>query len=377
MKRLILALLLIASICRGQEISPGLTFVDGQRLTAAQLGLLVSQGKILPAFFLDKSAQTNISPTDILLIYSPASGTFHQVTGQAGLFNNTAIIGNQPVYSSVNNSNYYFLGYDQTNNLLFQVSLANFVATMPLSDIPPYSPAQPSFFNQTNPVNFFVFDTNDQPASITASNAAASFAPILGNLFSLPYTYKQIFLPWTVYGTNSSTNAWGYYTNFPITLYQFTNNAQTNIPTLSSTDQIPVNSGSQRTNTTATLAALAQYFLLNGGQFVSTNAIIPSNGSQVIIPHLLGVTPKFVRAVLVCITNDVATTYKTNQEYDINQVCQQVGNFVHEFTVYDDATNVYVTRASTGSVNLATPAGAAYVAVTAVPNFRIKIYASP
>lgn len=252
------------------DITPGMTFVDGQRLTAAQLGLLVSGASINTSFYTGKTAQTNLNPTDIILVYSAASGTFHKLTGSQALFQNPALIYTQPLYSSVQNTNYYVLGYDSTNGVLFQVNITNvlagaspFIIASQLNfsnTITAYTPAQPDPNYQTNALQLVCFDTNGIPHSITVSNLMHSFfSPVATN--EMPFVYNQIFKPASFYGTNATPNVWLASTNFAITSLFTTNSAgvPTNVPTLADSDTVPIGSSQQFTNTTATLQAIYQY----------------------------------------------------------------------------------------------------------------------
>lgn len=277
-------LLLFARAASAQELTPGITFADGQRLTAAQLAQLVAQAKINPAFYTDKVSQTNVAPTDILLVYSPSSGTFHQVTGAAGIFGNPSIISGQVEYPSIAAPDYYFLGYDQSNNILFQVNSTNlFGSAGPaiIGGATPYVPTQPDFLalNTTNMIQFFIWDTNNALHRISGTNFLYAIAPTLGTNVDVPYAVLRTFKPWTIYGTNSVTNAFGINTNFPITTVTFTNGTQLNF---SDSDQIPINSTPQGTNTTATLGALYGYITNKIALPPYTQARIQFSGNPVL-----------------------------------------------------------------------------------------------
>ena len=268
-----LVLVLAGAAARGQELNPGTTFVDGQRITAAELMALVSGATVQTAFYTDKLTQTNIAPTDVLLVYSASSATFHKVSGAAAIFGNVALIANQVPYSSAFSTNSYaYLGYDAQNNTLFQIAGTNLFATaspylntalLNFSNVlAAYSPSLPAPFYPTNQLQFIVFDTNGVPHSLAFSNVITALAPSFGTNLNLPFQYQQTWAPWTVYGTNYGfTNSWGWQTNFPITSYYLTNTVQTNpTPTFSATDTIPINPSEQGTNTTVTIGALYAYF---------------------------------------------------------------------------------------------------------------------
>lgn len=275
----IITALASALASKAQDISPGYTFTDGQRLTAAQLESLVNQAAIQPAFYTDKIIQTNLNPTDILLVYNPSSGTYHQLTGQTAVFGNTAFITGQPEYPTNTLAPYdYLLIYDPTNGILAKVSVTNEIQFLSAYVVAPHL----SFANTNNagatnqyalpvwPYHFSGFQTNNQPQLLTwdtngvpyqesLSNAEKGIAADLGTNLSLPYVFNQLFLPWTVYGTNLDypyTNAWGYPTNFPITsLFIGTNTT----PTLTDTDTVPVLANDESTNVPATMTLDSLY----------------------------------------------------------------------------------------------------------------------
>ena len=157
MKTLITFLLLAVSIAvsQAQDLTAGIVFQDGQRITAAQLGQLVTGATIQPNFYNNKVSQPSVLPTDTLLVYSAASGTFHRVLA-TGIFTNAYIVSSQPIYASALNTNdpYTFLGYDTTNNSLFQISSSNLVSSLSpwiavsslnfSNTLSNYSPTQPN-----------------------------------------------------------------------------------------------------------------------------------------------------------------------------------------------------------------------------------------
>ncbi|HTA30714.1 MAG TPA: hypothetical protein VK731_09510 [Candidatus Cybelea sp.] len=251
------------------DITPGITLTDGQRLTAAQLAQLVSQAIINASFYTSKVSQTNLTPTDILLVYSAASGTFHQLSGNAAVFQNNALVNNQVPYAAGQiTTNSFFLGYDSTNFVLFKASLTNLATALSPWIVPgllnlsntlsAYPAAQPNPYYITNAVQLIVFDTNGVPYSLSLSNLFAGASGQL-NTNGFAFVNAQVFAPQTVTGTNTYgfTNAWGTQSAFPITNLFIP--SITNAPTLSATDSIPIMSGPQQTNTTASLNSIFQW----------------------------------------------------------------------------------------------------------------------
>ena len=111
---------------------------------------------------------------------------------------------------------------------------------------------------QTNNQPFLLtWGSNGVPYQLSLSNTEKNIASDFGTNLLLPYEFSQEFAPWSLYGTNAGfTNAWGYQTNFPITALFL---PATNTPTLTDTDTVPIFSGPQQTNTTASLLSIYEY----------------------------------------------------------------------------------------------------------------------
>jgi hypothetical protein len=263
MKKLILILVAIVAFhIRAQDITAGQTFQDGQHLAAAQLMALVNQAVINPAFYTAKVSQTNLAPTDILLVYSPASGTFHQVSGALAVFGNYAIVNGQVERTTVE-TNTYYLQYNATNQELEKINATNLAI-----GLAPFLPVASFDFSNSLSIyplttNSFRYDpvtpTND-PAFILVwgTNGAPYRSPLSA---MVPFASQQFFLPWTFYGTNAGvTNLWGFSNPFEITnLFVYTNGVPNATPTISDSDDFPLFSTQQNTNTAAKAAAVAQY----------------------------------------------------------------------------------------------------------------------
>lgn len=291
LKSLFLLLCLCASAWAG-DITPGYTPVDGQRLTAAELLQLVNQAFINPSFYTAQvAAGTNLLNTDTLLVVS-SGGVFHKLTG-AQVINNPTFYTSQLVSSGIPTYG-LMLYYDPTNANFYQITSTNFAVSISsniavekltfartnasstnilVQVLPPYpNPLNPLSTN--NQAEFLTWDTNGVPYSVTFSNFLVSAVPYLGTNFTnglglSGYNLTNLFFSWLTYPTNTTTNAWGYNTNFPITNLYFTNSVvpvnnptSNNIPTLNGADVIPILAQSQnKTNqpTTFTLQALWEY----------------------------------------------------------------------------------------------------------------------
>ena len=294
MKKLIAILGILISMLPAWavDITPGYTFADGQRLTAAQLAALVNAATINAAFYTSKTpGATNLQQSDILLIVSSSSGAFNKILGSA-ILKNPLLISDQQNYTAASLSPYLYIGiYDPTNNILGKTSLTNLgsflsqylnvtnfsLATTNGAKLADWS--RPFYtFGVTNHPYFLVWGTNGQPYQQSLSNLVLSAASDLGTNLSLRFTFTQVFAPWDVYGTNASgaTNAWYGATVGPITNF---NMAQTNTASLVDADTIPVNSTLQGSNTTASLLSIYGYITNKNALPAHTSARLQFNGN--------------------------------------------------------------------------------------------------
>jgi hypothetical protein len=277
----VLALFALAYGASASDITTGESFVDGQTVHASDLNAMVNNATINPTFVSGKPIQTVPTAADYFLFYSPASGILERETLQAIL--SSPLPYTQPFYTVYTNlpsnvsNNVFFPMYDPTNKVMAQISLpylapllSQFVDVSSLdfsNTLTAYSPL-PDPQNTNNQVQFMIWGTNGVPYSLTYSNLLQGVIPVLGTNYLVGYTYNDSFAPWANYGyaypTNTGlTNVWGTYTNiFPITNLFFMNNTYTTtnpVPTLLPADTIPINSGAQHTNTTATLTSIYQF----------------------------------------------------------------------------------------------------------------------
>lgn len=348
------------------DVNPGVSFVDGQKLTAAQLNALVGQATILPSFFTGQvAAPSNLQSSDIILTVN-GSGSFRKMTGSqvistAAFFTNSAISTNFQPYS-------YLIYWNPSNTTVFQISGTAFgyaessnmvptnfpMATTNGNNLPPYTNT-PSASNTTYQVLFPVYDTNGGILySLTFSNLVAASASQLGSNNLVPWIYTNTFVPWLITKIQP-TNFWLFPTNFAITNLQMTNTNGVVITnrTLVDADTIPVNSGPQGTNTTVTMATVQQYIQTNNailqGSFSLTNVAIlaASSGFVTNVAHNLGSTPRFVTWNLLCVTND--QSYVVGDHVAVFNFVDTDQNNVPAFAPGQNATNVFLTEQSTAA----------------------------
>lgn len=388
----IIALLLLACFCaRAQQLTPGQSFVDGQRLTAAQLTALVSQATINPVFYSGQvQHNTNLQTTDILLLLT-SGGVYQQMPG-SGIITDSLFFTVPPnlttapgygtmLYYNVSNntitsiaisnlslaigSNLVISKFNYITNIIVGATNASSSNTnQPIAAPYPLTPNPLSTNNQTQ---FPVYDTNYLIGSLSFSNFLVAAAPYLGTNFSnsfglVGYNFTNLWYSWLTYPTNTTTNAWGENTNRPITNLFFTNAViPTNTPsivnqqTLTNSDVFPLLTKSEGSNqpTTATLEALYEYLTNRNTLPAYAVARCIFNGQ----PHTVAVTNITVGGTnclsatnhgmnalqAVCfagtgnLSNQIGSTLiASNQVYWIQPFGVSTSNFL-VFTNYNDA----------------------------------------
>lgn len=275
---------------RCSEIIRGYAPQDGQQLYAADLDNLVDESTIGVQFYNDQQTTPVLGSGYYFLLLNPANQTYYRMNAGQVLYGNTNMFlypTPEPVpayglmlfcdptngwvasttvsnflWNSASNINVAGLSFANTNDSTATYQYALPVWPYPLSGLPP---------NGTNyPASLMIFGTNGVPYREGLSNWEWNVASDMGNCFSVPWEYQQEFYPWQIYGTNSVspyTNAFGWYTNFPITAYLEPNNGNTlTNATLEDNDTIPVNAHQEgvattgnATNTSATLFSIYEY----------------------------------------------------------------------------------------------------------------------
>ena len=214
-----LVALVLAFPARASELVRGTTLTDGQQLYASDLHGLIDNTTIGVGFFNDQPTAATLPGTWFFLVQDGGNQVFRRVSAATALWNNTNAFFGPAAATIIPNGR--FLWYDPTNNAVESVTYSNLFAGL-----------------------------------LSSVNSTSVLAVLDGLLAPISNTFSQVFLPWTVYGTNYSTNVWGTSNVFAITNLNYP--ANTNL-TLADSDTVPVNSVGQGTNTTATLNALYQY----------------------------------------------------------------------------------------------------------------------
>jgi len=130
----------------------------------------------------------------------------------------------------------------------------------------------------------------------------------------------------------------------------------------------PSTSGNVLTSNGTTWASTAPIF---SKSFVSSNQSIPTASAQAFtVAHSMGVVPKILRLVAVCLTAQYGWTVGAEGQFVINGTSN--GN-IQEFPVFADATNVYYGSGS--SLVILNFSSGDYVNILNNSNFAVKIYA--
>ncbi len=302
----------------------GYNFVDGQKVTAAQLNGVVDNGSILPAFYTSKSAKTNVSSTDLFLAYDVNANAYRKITGSALLLNNPSWISSMTENTTPANGD-FFPSLNVASGTLMKVSLTNLwqfagqpVATpLQMFTLLEWDSSSGSYYQLpiptlktnigTNWSAFFVLTNLSAKASLVATDAfwvfdsvantnkQVQFSTIQSNMFGLP-------------GTNATQLIAGIETN--------------GLP-------IKITNGFGIGLLTNTL------YLSN---YISTNMSVPTSRIVITNAHGLGSTPSIINAVLVCTNANIG--YPVGSEIPVGAILNaSFGALMH---VSADSTNVYI-----------------------------------
>lgn len=390
---ILLTLAVLLNISNAAELVRGATLTDGQTLSASDLHGLIDTASIGAEFYSAKTAIGTLPGGYYFLVYDSGSGLYRRISATSAIYGNTNSFLNPTIATSAQPYSRLLL-YNPTNNTITSIALSNAIwfssTNVAVSNL---------VFATTNGLNlpqwsgsFGGAQTNNQPfipvlstnASglryVALSNFEANVAADLGTNLSLPYTWRQMWQPWTVYPNNSSTNAWGYTTNFPITsLWAGT---QTNTATLQDTDAIPILASGQFSNTTVTLSGVYQYLTNKTGwqqKFTTTpvaGTSITSAASIVNVAHGLSGTPQTVNPIFTCTTVDLG--YAVGDTVSGFNVTTPF--FARPFAVGVNATNVYATASGTMATSwqiVRKDTGAVANMTPGSWNFRVTVIYTP
>lgn len=392
---LALWLLLLGALCsvvvtHGADIQRGITFQDGQRLTASQLHTLVDNATILPGFYLNKAGATSLESSDTLLLYSTVSGEFFKISANTLLYNNTDLITTQPEKLAPG-SNDYILIYDATASALAKASLGNMFSnnfaglpTIALSNLTlgasvailgtasngivtltnlfllfPWTGPFTNLAVRTHPTNF---DQLILSASDDNTNFANKRISLAGLITNLP--------PAGALTNAADTNGVPYTTN--VTLFAYQQYYTTNGPT---------NGFVVKFELSNLLNLFTNYFLTTSQRtfsFKSAELLVTNTLITIDIPHGLPGTPDSFRAVLLCKTNEAG--YKAGDELVVDTGLKDTSdgkfssygrNTTNLFLVFKVDGRIAIPDKTTGAQTILTGGNNAWV-----PNWRLKFYAN-
>lgn len=326
---------LLAVAASASDLERGVTFTDGQRLTAANLHSLIDDTSISVQFYTGQDSQSTLPTADYFLVYSASALAFKKMTASGVLYGNTALITGQTEKTAPSTNDYVLL-YDTTGAVLKKASLANIG------------------LNSTNLINWQPEVTNLlSSAYLLALNGGTNVRVSSSNLFWSLETWNKPFtnllthtaptnedrlLLWdSKNGTNKSTTLAGLFTNLPS-------------GTVSNTDVLmSVRAGTgvvQQVTLSAVATLISNLVVYPSGTNTATVAefAIPAVSTAVTNTHTLGTTPAWVRWVLVCKTNDQG--YLAGDEIDIGTVGLWSSTDQAGFSTWANSSNAGVVRFS-------------------------------
>lgn len=334
-----LALLLalgVALPAGAADITRGITFTDGQRLTAAQLHSLVDSATIGVAFLTGKDVLASVDSADYALIYDTSTGTFKKMTLATLIMGNTGLITTQPEVSPAGLD--YVLIYDASALGFGKVSLTNLlygntnliVGQYPITNLLGTAQILVNNDGTNNRISLAHLWFNNFEYTRPFTNQLQHTAP----------TNADALLIWDSFnGTNKWITMQALNTNLPVAV----NPTNTATLTLYETGQVKK----------VTLTNLMQTFATSGAFLTTnitwrTNGVAVNSGVLVNAPHGLGVTPAFVRWVLV-MGSTTELGYTEGDEVDLINISQTSDNPAFGFGA--NATHVWLLLGST-SINM-------------------------
>jgi len=268
--------LAISSFCQiPPYFTPGTVFIDGQRLTAAELEALVANATLNYPFYSTATAETSLGNGDLFLVLN-SGNQFRKITAANALLDNTNWYSGAAQETNVTTNAFVLVWDGGATGQIFKVGLTNW----------------PSLTAILTP------QTNwDQNAAL------AAFDPLTGQSWSESWSYI---------GTNWVN--WFSFTNSPGV---GTNGNITNFPTVADADLVPWYDSAAASNGVTSFKTI-KYSVTNsaiaGGR---KNLIISSGGYSGVDPGYLTITADEI--VLKNITNTGASYICTKLASTLNQ----------------------------------------------------------
>lgn len=338
MKRILFLLLAALLPAHGADLQRGVTFSDGQRITAAELHELVDDAVILPSFISGQSAASSLAGGDLLLMYSGSA--LYKIAANTALYQNTAIITGLTAKTQPASTDYFLL-YDATGAALKKVTLDNLTWNNPIV----YT-------------NLFRYMQSNY---------------VLPGITNLPLVVIPEYLSWVFVndgGTNKRMSPHNLLAGWQAIVDYNNLTAQATLPLYQPT-------GVEAGDKTVTLQNLGGHLQVAGGFFAGTRfqsfdydlaAGVVANTN-----HSLSGSPSMSRWVLVCQTNDTGG-YLVGDEVEV-QNFYDTGTQDQRFTTGANSTNTWLTLAATTTIGTRAKTNSAEAVITAV-RWKARNYAT-
>lgn len=332
------------------DLTRGVTFSDGQRLTASELHQLVDDASISTDFLTTKPAASSVLAGDDLLIYSASGSAFYKVTAQTLLYGNTSLITGEPEKTAPQ-TNDYALIYDAGGGVLSKVSLGNLC--LDNTNLLPGFPLLDASNVLLSDVLWDYHGGTNNGATLASLCSAFDYSTPWTNLTFRTAISNADTIPIfdSVARTNRQMTLAGLLTNAPpVTAISLTN------PPISGADTFLLWSTATNTDnpagTNSHVAKVSYSTVSNTLQqawaaqlqtnFVSGLLAVPNANNSIVTTntaHGLPGKPQLVRWVLVCQTAELG--YVSNDEVDVASL-YDAGGTKPAFTWGADATNVWL-----------------------------------
>ena len=363
MKKLFFLLCLCAIPSFAGQITPGATWVDGERPSASKLNLFVTGATINSTFFSTQTASTTPSTAYNILLLDTSGAAYYRSTLANAVFSHDSLVNGQTELTSFD-TNDWFLAYDTSAAANVKVKGTN-------------------LFKADYLINGRT-ETNAPSATATflAYDNSAYWKTSRSNLFNGAWVFLG--------GTNGFTNLSLHTTLTNVDrLLIFDGTAGTNKSV--ALTNLMVGGYASNTNKTnsdvfayynsasnamakMTLGDLKHHITNDNSAFSksSNTNVVPVASGFTNIAHGLGGIPHSVRVVLICTGASASGGYSIGDEVDIFNAGSTADN---TFAVITDATNVRVARNDSG-VTITPKAGGTVVSLDAelATKWGIKAY---
>lgn len=357
---------LLAVTAGAADLTRSITFTDGSILRASQLHTLIDGAQISTAFLTGKDLLSAVDNSDYLLIYDVSAGLFKRMTVSTLVMGNTGIVTTQTEKPNLVPLD-YLLVYDSVGGVLAKIAYTNLLSgnTNLIGQQPILTALDPA----TDAAMLVRHGGTNSQIAVTNLWKSFLYRAAFTNLaeHTAPTNTDQLLIWDSFAGTNKWTGLTGLTTNTPTSAH----------PPMSSKISLVVTGELKNINLTELNATLST----NLTTLVTTNFPMSSYTavSQAhLTNHGFGVTPKIVKAVLVCLTAELG--YSIGDEVDAQtMVYTATGNQFKICTTYANATQVgciLYWNGSFGTAEIANRTTGVNTAITKA-NWALRLYARP